>query len=379
MSFMPLFGQITILFLSVVIFRVSRFHVSYLTHETFKLGLQNTLNMSKTTRVYCGVLQPTSNPFESIRSESHAPAEPNEALLRISQDMAQVLERLTSPKAPIDIIRRHGAEEFHGLNMEESDKANFWLEKLQRIVEEVRFPPDQRVTCAVSLLQSSAYDWWKLVLRSLRLPDPIPWEFFVQEFRAKYVYDMYKETKWKQFLNLKQRNLSVAEYEKELSHLSMYAPESVLTEAFRCRKFEDGLNESMKRYMAPVIVLQRVNFYHLVQAAMKVEKCEASGRERLQKRKLSRGASSSLGKRARESQTESVHSFATRGRRQGNTVVPNTGRGASSGPGETPECPHCHRRHLGVCRLLTGGCFRCGSTANFMENCPKESRDNINP
>ena len=40
-----------------------------------------------------------SNPSESVRSESHAPAEPNEALLRISQDMARVLERLTAPKA----------------------------------------------------------------------------------------------------------------------------------------------------------------------------------------------------------------------------------------------------------------------------------------
>ena len=77
------------------------------------------------------------------------------------------------------MVRRHGVEEFHGSNMEESDKAEFWLEKLQRIVEEVRCPLDQRVTCAVSLLQGSAYDWWKLVLRSPRLPDPIPWEFFV--------------------------------------------------------------------------------------------------------------------------------------------------------------------------------------------------------
>ena len=91
-------------------------------------------------------------------------------------------------------------------------------------MEEVRCPPDQRVTFAVSLLQGSAYDWWKLVLRSLRLPDSIPWEFFVQELRAKYVSDMYREIKWKQFLNLKQRNLSVAEYEKECSHLSKYAP-----------------------------------------------------------------------------------------------------------------------------------------------------------
>ena len=57
MTFKPLFRQITILSLSFVTFRVSCFHVSHLTHETFKLSLQNTLNMSKTTRVYFGVLQ----------------------------------------------------------------------------------------------------------------------------------------------------------------------------------------------------------------------------------------------------------------------------------------------------------------------------------
>ena len=78
---------------------------------------------------------PASDPSESVRSESHAPAEPNEALLRVSQDMARVLERLTALKDPINMVRRHGAEEFHGLNMEEFDKAEFWLEKLQRIVE----------------------------------------------------------------------------------------------------------------------------------------------------------------------------------------------------------------------------------------------------
>ena len=178
---------------------------------------------------------PASDPSESVRSESHAPVEPNEALLRISHDMAWVLERLTALEASIHMLRRHGAEEFHGSNMEESDNAEFLLEKLQRIVEEVRCPPDQRVTCAVSLLQSSAYNWWKLVLRSPRLPDPIPWEFFIQELRAKYVYDMYRDIKWKQFLNLKQMNLSVVEYEKELSHLSKYALESLLTETFRCR------------------------------------------------------------------------------------------------------------------------------------------------
>ena len=75
---------------------------------------------------------------------------------------------------------------------------------------------------------------------------------------------MYKDSKWKQFLNLKQRNLSVAEYEKEFSHLSKYAPELVLTEAFRCRQFEDGLQDSIKRYLAPMTSLQTVDSYRLV-------------------------------------------------------------------------------------------------------------------
>ena len=56
-NFKPIFGQITILSFSFVTFRVSRFHVSYLTHKTFKLHLQNTLNMSETAKVYFGVLQ----------------------------------------------------------------------------------------------------------------------------------------------------------------------------------------------------------------------------------------------------------------------------------------------------------------------------------
>ena len=81
--------------------------------------------------------------------------------------------------------------------------------------------------------------------------------------------------------------------------------------------------------------LQQVDFYRLVQAAMKVERLETSSKERYQKKKFSRGVSSSSGKRARESPTQSEYSFATRGRRQGSNVAPNIGRG-SVGQGEIP-------------------------------------------
>ena len=48
----------------------------------------------------------TSGPFGSARSE-HASTE---ALLKISHDMERVLDRLTTPRAPIDSVRKHGVE-----------------------------------------------------------------------------------------------------------------------------------------------------------------------------------------------------------------------------------------------------------------------------
>ena len=102
------------------------------------------------------------DPSKSFRSDRDMLSEPTKVLLKISHDMTWVLERLTAPKAPIDMVRNHGVEEFHGTSLEESDKAEYWLERLRRVLEEVRCPLEQRVACAVSLLQSGAYDWWIL-------------------------------------------------------------------------------------------------------------------------------------------------------------------------------------------------------------------------
>ena len=109
----------------------------------------------------------------------------------------------------------------------------------------------------------------------------------------------------------------MAKYEKEFSHLSNYSPELVLIEAFRCRQFKDRLHDSIKRYLAPMTSLQQVNFYQLVQAAMKVERLETSSKERSKKKEFSRGASSSLGKRARESPAQSKYSSTMRGEDKG--------------------------------------------------------------
>ena len=52
----------------------------------------------------------------------------------------------------------------------------------------------------------------------------------------------------------------MAEYEKEFNHLSKYAPELVFTETFRCRQFEDGIKESIKRYLTPYYIIKSGEF-----------------------------------------------------------------------------------------------------------------------
>ena len=100
--------------------------------------------------------------------------------------------------------------------------------------------------------------------------------------------------------------------------------------------------------------------------------------ERKKKKKFSRGGSSS-GKRPRKSQVDSIQGSAIRCRRQGPTMTQSSGRGTSTGQEERHVCSHCHKYHLGICRRVTGGCFRCGNTDHVIGNCPRGSESSRNP
>ena len=54
MTFISFLPNYKFVLVSCKIFGFLNFHVSHLNYETFKLCLQNTLNMSKTTKVYFG-------------------------------------------------------------------------------------------------------------------------------------------------------------------------------------------------------------------------------------------------------------------------------------------------------------------------------------
>ena len=52
----------------------------------------------------------------------------------------------------------------------------------------------------------------------------------------------------REFHNLKQRQMSVIEYQRKSTRLNNYALEMLVTEEEKCRKFEDGLNDYIWAY-----------------------------------------------------------------------------------------------------------------------------------
>ena len=76
---------------------------------------------------------------------------------------------------------------------------------------------------------------------------------------------------------------------------------------------------------------------------------------------------------------DSVQGSATRGRRQGPPMTQGSGTGMSTGQDERLECLHYHKYHLGICRRVIGGCFRCGNKDHMIANCSQESGISRNP
>ena len=58
----------------------------------------------------------------------------------------------------------------------------------------------------------------------------ITWNFFIAEFRKQYVGRIYLNKMRREFHNLKQKQMSVIEYQREFTRLSKYAPEMLVTE-----------------------------------------------------------------------------------------------------------------------------------------------------
>ena len=241
--------------------------------------------------------------------------------------------------------------------------AKNWLERTKRMLVQMPFTLDESLECATTLLQDEAYRGWVSVTRTAP-PESITWKFFLDEFKKHYVGHIYLANMKREFHNLRQRQMSVTEYQREFKRLSNYSPEILVSEKEKCRRFEDGLNDHIR---AHVTRLFHDDFSKIVACALNVERVKKEEKERKDNRQGKKNLSQSSSqqqqrKRFRGPQGSSQPTAQATGR---NTTLPapsvaSEPGGASRGQ-TAPHCSHCGKNHKGECWRLKGVCLICGS------------------
>ncbi|KZV15821.1 hypothetical protein F511_13507 [Dorcoceras hygrometricum] len=90
----------------------------------------------------------------------------------------------------------------------------------------------------------------------------ISWESFYAVFRQEYTHDVYYNNREREFDNLKQGNMRVAEYARQFSSLLLYVPHVANQERTKRNKFLRGLRPNLFRMVlagSPATYAEAVN------------------------------------------------------------------------------------------------------------------------
>ena len=111
----------------------------------------------------------------------------------------------------------------------------------------------------------------------------IPWTRFNELFLEKYFPVFMQNQMELKFLDLKQGNMSVGEYETKFTELARFVPEQVDTDKKKAKRFEQGLKPWIK---SRVIMFELSTYTGIVQKALIIESdSDWSNRDRENKKR----------------------------------------------------------------------------------------------
>jgi hypothetical protein len=122
---------------------------------------------------------------------------------------------------------------------------------MERIFRAMVTSEDQKVRLATHMLAEEAEYWRTNAKGRLETTgEAMTWARFKSEFFRYFSEDL-RTKKEVEFLNLKQENLSIAEYAAKFEELSRFCPYINVEDAMflKCVKFESGLRQEIYQYM----------------------------------------------------------------------------------------------------------------------------------
>jgi hypothetical protein len=268
------------------------------------------------------------------------------------------------------------------------------LRKVERVIDQMQVPEETRVDCVTQLLMESAHSWWETI-RERRVGEDLRWRNFREEFEELYYSWQHRKEKKQEFLDLKQGNMTVLEYERRFQDLSIFATTHLSTKHHRVERFRDGLRHELKLIL---VAMQFQSIQELVRVAQGIERVmndtprptsEQSqttgfkrgdftlpiGRNPPPKKGKSGSSFGSLPKKG----GSFVHGGSLGGVRRvnvGGSVGGQTRQGASVIRGSMehrgpiyPICMRCNQKHSGDCSATPGRCYICRGEGHRWRDC----------
>ncbi|KAL4341255.1 hypothetical protein GQ457_08G033120 [Hibiscus cannabinus] len=298
------------------------------------------------------------------------------------QFMVTMKSEQVIPAAPIDKLARHRAYTFTGKDNENQEVAEYWLDHTLKILnKQLQYSDEHKLECALALISGEAHQWWETI--TLTAPaEAITWEFFLKEFKKKYISEYYLAERRKIFLHLRQDDRPVEQYIHDFCKYCKYGAEYIKTKKVKCDKFIEGLNEDLCPMFTALglddfqVLVNRVIATETTQKAMRM-----GGSVRSDKRHMNDFRPPMLPKKAKYSGSQ--HLVIEHPSRSGHlakplSLLPTPSRttsldttGGSSRESSYPVCSFCRKKHpAGPCYRQSGACFFCGEQGHLIRDCP---------
>ncbi|KAK2427684.1 putative mitochondrial protein [Trifolium repens] len=205
------------------------------------------------------------------------------------------------------------------------------------------------------MLHEDASYWWRNTCQRLGQGGAIiTWDIFKREFLTKYFPTDMRNRKVVEFMELKQGNLSVAEYATKFEDLCHFCPHynTIEAEGDKCVKFESGLRPDLKQLVG---ILEIRNFANLVNKSNICDLDEKAKTSYYKEMNDKRGKGQDRGKPYDKRNKGKVGGSGERGKNDNDKCYKCGVLGHRS-----YDCPKGDR------------CFRCGEFGHKVDACKKK-------